>query len=106
MELEFRVNCLDNYNSQPIWLSPSAVIVVYLYMYASDTEQSGHVAQGSCSPEEAIQSSMWRELVAVSRVLDSIAPNLRNARVRWLSVNQNVMRILQVRSRKPHLHVQ
>ena len=41
--------------------------------------------------------------MAVSRVLDSIAPKLRNARVRWFSDRQNVVHILQVGSRKPHL---
>ena len=111
MELEFWVNCLHHYSSQPIWHSPSAVRVVY--SDASDTGYGGytvehgvHVAQGSWSPEEAIQSSTWRELVAVSRVLISIASKLRNMRVRWFSDNQNVVRILQVGSRKPHLQEQ
>ena len=53
--------------------------------------------------DEAMQSSTWRELVAVSRVLDSMAPKLRNVRVKWFSDNQNVVRILQVGSRKPHI---
>ena len=106
MELEFWVNCLHSYNSQPIWYSPSAVGVVY-----SDTSDTGyggytvehgvHVAQGSWLPKEAIQSSTWRELVAVSRVLISIAPKLCNYRVRWFSDNQNV-----VGSGKPHLQKQ
>ena len=59
--------------------------------------------QGSWSPEEAIQSS---ELVAVSRVLISIASKLFNIRVRWFSDHQNVVYILQVGSRKPHLQEQ
>lgn len=44
--------------------------------------------------------------MAVSRVLDSIAPKLHSARVRWFSDNQNVAHILQVGSRKPHLQEQ
>ena len=44
--------------------------------------------------------------MAVSRVLDSIAPKLRNVRVRWFSDNQNVVRIIQVGSRKAHLQEQ
>ena len=102
MELEFWVNCLHSYNSQPIWHSPSAVRVVY--SDASDTGYGGytvehgvHVAQGSWLPEE---------LVAVSRVLISIASKLRNMRVRWFSDNQNIVRILQVGSCKPHLQEQ
>ena len=69
-------------------------------------EHGMHVAQGSWLRDEAMQSSTWRELVAVSRVLDSIAPKLRNVRVKWFSDNQNVVRILQVGSRKPHLQEQ
>ncbi|KAL5463210.1 hypothetical protein EMCRGX_G032089 [Ephydatia muelleri] len=110
-ELEFWVDCLHCYNSQPIWHSPSAVRVVY--SDASDTGYGGytvehgmHVAHGNWLPEEAVKSSTWRELVAVSRVLDSIAPKLRNVRVRWFSDNQNVVRIIQVGSRKAHLQEQ
>eukprot|EP00731_Ephydatia_muelleri_P022428 Em0015g11a len=110
-ELEFWVDCLHSYNSQPIWHSPSAVRVVY--SDASDTGYGGytvehgmHVAHGNWLPEEAVKSSTWRELVAVSRVLDSIAPKLRNVRVRWFSDNQNVVRIIQVGSRKAHLQEQ
>ena len=57
-------------------------------------EHSVHVAEGIWSPEEARQNSTWRELVAVSRVLDSIASKLCNMRVKWFSDNQNVVRIL------------
>ena len=76
MVLKFWVYCLRKYNSsQPIWHSPSAVRVVY----ASDTcygvEHGVHVAQRIWSPEEVRQSSTWRELVAVSSVLDSMASN-------------------------------
>ena len=67
-----------------------------------------HVAQGSWLPDEAAQSSTWRELVAVLRVLDSIVHKLRNMRVRWFSDNQNVhvVRILEVGSRQPHLQTE
>ena len=111
MELEFWASCLPKYNAQPLWHTPSAVRVVY--SDASDTGYGGytvehgtHVAQGMWSSEEAVQSSTWRELAAVSRLLDSMAAKLRNARVRWFSDNQNVVRILQVGSRKPNLQEQ
>eukprot|EP00731_Ephydatia_muelleri_P033190 Em0026g10a len=104
-------SCAAQYNAQPIWLSPSAVRIVY--SDASDTGYGGytvehglHVAQGSWLPDEAAQSSTWRELVAVLRVLDSIAHKLRNMRVRWFSDNQNVVRILEVSSRQPHLQTE
>ena len=111
MELDFWANCLPKYNAQPLWHTPSAVRVVY--SDASDTGYGGytvehgtHVAQGVWTAEEASQSSTWRELVAVSRVLNSIATKLCNTRVRWFSDNQNVVRILQVGSRKPNLQEQ
>ncbi|KAL5496815.1 hypothetical protein EMCRGX_G013175 [Ephydatia muelleri] len=111
MELDFWANCLPKYNAQPLWHTPSAVRVVY--SDASDTGYGGytvehgtHVAQGVWTEEEASQSSTWRELVAVSRVLNSIATKLCNTRVRWFSDNQNVIRILQVGSRKPNLQEQ
>lgn len=111
MELVFGASCLNNYNSQPIWHFPSAVRVVY--SDASDTTDGGymvehgtHIAQGMWSLEEAVQSSMWRELVAVSGVLDSTAVKLCNTHIRWFSDNQNVVRILQVGRRKPILQEQ
>ena len=104
----FWTNCVTGYNAQPIWRSPSAVRVVY--SDASDTGYGGYlvehgpsIAQGQWSKEEAIQSSTWRELSAVLRVLRSIISLLRNTRVRWFTDNQNVVRILQVGSRKQNL---
>lgn len=40
------------------------------------------------------QSSTWRELSAVLQVLMAVATKLTNSRVRWLTDNQNVARIL------------
>lgn len=37
-----------------------------------------HVANGTWSVVEAKQSSTWRELVAVRRVLEALAVKLRN----------------------------
>ena len=59
-----------------------------------------------CLHEEAVQSSTWRELVAVGRVLESITHKLINMRVRLFTDNQNVVRILQVGSAKPHIQVE
>ena len=53
-----------------------------------------------------MQSSTWRELGAVGRVLESIAHKLSNLRVRWFTDNWNVVRILQVGSAKPHIQVE
>ena len=65
-----------------------------------------HIAQGNWLPDEAVQSSTWRKLVAVGRVLESVAHKLSNLRVRWFTDNQNVVRILQVGSAKPHIQVE
>ena len=66
-ELEFWKACLADYDSQPIWHSPSAVRVVY--SDASDTGFGGYVVEhGACvaygqwTRYEAQQSSTWREL--------------------------------------------
>ena len=77
-ELRFWSASLADYNSQPIWHSPSAVRVVY--SDASDTGYGGYVVEhgpcvafGQWTAEEAVQSSTWRELSAVWQVLQSVA---------------------------------
>ena len=81
-----------------------------VYSDTSDTGYGGymvehgcHIAQGQWLPHESLQSSTWRELKAVLRVLESLADKLRNQRIRWFSDNQNVVRILSVGSRNPML---
>ena len=81
---------IEEYHAQPIWQSPSAVRCVY--SDASDVgcggyavEHGMHVAQGTWSAEEAKQSSTWRELVAVGRVLESVAGRLDSTRVCWFT---------------------
>ena len=108
-ELEFWNACLTDYNCQPIWHSPSAIRVVY--SDASDTGYGGYVVEhgpcvtyGQWEEHEACQSSTWRELAAVLRVLTAVADKLVNFRVRWFTDNQNVSRILQIGSKKPSLH--
>ena len=71
---------MADYNSQPIWHSPSAVRVVY--SDASDTGFGGYVVEhGACvaygqwTKHEAQQSSTWRELSAVLRVLMASTPS-------------------------------
>ena len=107
-ELLFWLEQIDNFNGQNIWHSPSAIRVVY-----SDASSSGyggylvehgcHIAHGQWLPEERIQSSTWRELNAVHKVLDSLTDKLANQRIRWFTDNQNVVRILNTGSRNPLL---
>ena len=63
-------------------------------------EHGPHVAHGQWTQEEAKLSSTLRELKAVRLVLESVADRLQGARVRWFTDNQNVVRILEVGSRK------
>ena len=107
-ELEFWDNCLARYKAQPIWRAPSAVRVVY--SDASETGYGGytvehgpHIAHGQWSITEMQQSSTWRELAAVLRVLGAIVGKLSNMRVRWFTDNQNVAHILKVGSKQQHL---
>ena len=109
-EIEFWLSSLEFYNGQTIWVKPSATRIVY--SDASDSGYGGyvvehgpHVAHGQWSEWEARQSSTWRELAAVDRILDSVAFKLRNNRIKWFTDNQNVVRILQVGSSKEHLQV-
>ena len=64
---------------------------------------SGYLNNKSGSTGKAY-SSTWRELAAVWLVLQAVAEQLLNYRVRWFTDNQNVVHILQVGSRKPELH--
>ena len=107
-ELTFWQDHSKRFNGQNIWPEPSAVRVVY--SDASNTGYGGYcvehgdrVAVGQWSPEEASQSSTWRELRGVHLVLRAFGPKLKNSRVRWFTDNQNVVRIVLYGSRKPIL---
>ena len=80
-----------------------------MYSDASNVGYGGYIvehviANGSWTAEEAKQSSTWRELVAVSRVLKSMVLKLSGKRVHWFTDNLNIVHILKVGSRKPQLH--
>ena len=83
-ELTFWQDHIKRFNGQNIWPEPSAVRVVY--SDASNTGYGGYyvehgdrVAVGQWSPEEASQSSTWRELRAVHLVLRAFGPKLESA---------------------------
>ena len=110
-ELRFWLSEISKFNGQQIWPKPSAVRVVY--SDASATGYGGYtvehgtmVANGHWSPEEAAQSSTWRELRAVRLVLEAFQARLENERVRWFTDNQNVVRIVQYGSRQPALQAE
>ena len=107
-ELSFWQECLPQFNGQPIWFESSATRVAY-----SDASSSGYggyvveigpnISHGHWSLHEAVMSSTWRELKAVFLVLQSLAQKLQGHTVKWFTDNQNVVRIVQVGSMKPHL---
>ena len=104
-ELHFWKECLPLFNGQPIWFESSATRVAY-----SDASSSGYggyvveigpsISHGHWSPQEASMSSTWRELKAVFAVLQSFAKKLQGHTVKWFTDNQNVVRIVQVGSKK------
>ena len=107
-ELGFWLESVEALNGRAFRWTPSATRVVF--SDASDTGYGGYVVQlgphettGIWSEDEAKQSSTWRELKAVDRVLESLACKLEGQTVKWCTDNQNVVRIVQYGSRKPHL---
>lgn len=109
LELKFWLYNFAKYNGQSIWHSASTMRLVYSDASATGyggyiVEHGPQIAHGQWSKEEARQSSTWRELCGVLRVLESLAAKLRNERLKWFSDNQNVVRILTTGSRRPQLH--
>ena len=77
-ELNFWNECIDSFNGQKLWKSPSTVRVVYSDAsgtgYAGYTVQHGcHIAHGHWTVYERAKSSTWRELAAVARVLEAVS---------------------------------
>ena len=100
--MEFWYASVNEVNSQLIRRSPGAVRIVF--SDASCTGYGGytvehvmHVVNGVWTTVEVKQSSTWRELVAVGRVLEAMANKLRNTRIRWFTDNQTEIHILVVR---------
>ena len=107
-ELVFWYNNISSLNGQPIWFSSGATRIAY--SDASSTGFGGYVveigpqvSQGQWSTSEAVLSSTWRELKAVDQVLRSFVKKLSGHIIKWYTDNQNVVRIIQCGSRKPHL---
>ena len=107
-ELQFWLEQIESFNGQNIWHSPSAIRVVYSDASCSGyggylVEHGVHIAHGQWAAHEKTQSSTWRELTAVHKVLQSLTNKLVNQRIRRFTDNQNVLRILTMSSRNPAL---
>ena len=107
-ELEFWQQNVQHLNGRPIRMSAGATRIAF-----SDASNSGyggyvvelgpHFTNGLWSDEEAKLSSTWRELKAVYLVLKGFSAQLEGHTVKWYTDNQNVVRIVEAGSRKPHL---
>lgn len=78
-----------------------------MYSDASGTGYGGYVVNiidnevmGRWNSVESIQSSTWRELEAVYRVLLTLLDILQGQKVKWYTDNQNIVHILNKGSRK------
>ena len=72
--------------------------------YGGDVAELGRdIVQGQWSAAQAQQNCTWRELKAVDEVLLSMADKLAGHKVKWLTDSQNVVRIMQLGSKKQHL---
>ena len=70
---------------------------------AYTVEHGPQIIHGQWSELEAQQSCTWRKVKAVHTVLQALASKLQNKRFRWLTNNQNVVRIVLHGSKKPLL---
>ena len=76
----------------------------------SDTSDSGYggytvnvglrIAQGQWSESESQASSTWRELEVINRILQAYSKLMNGETAKWLTDNQNVVRIIEHGSRK------
>ena len=109
-ELSFWLRNLENTNGFEIRQNQATSKIIY-----SDASNSGYggyiveksgkwIAKGNFARAEIADSSTYRELLAVKLFLQSVSSHLKNENVLWFSDNSNVSRIIQVGSRKLHLH--
>ena len=109
-EFNFWLRNLQKVNGLKIKAFPTTTKIVY--SDASNTGYGGYIverlsnviARGDFTPSEKQTSSTYRELLAVKLILHSLSDKLRNENVLWFSDNINVSRIIEVGSRRQHLH--
>ena len=107
-EMKFWENNIESLNGKEMRYSAGAVRLVY--SDASDTGYGGYtvdvgprIAQGQWSECESQASSTWKELEAINRILQAYSKPMKGETVKWLTDNQNVVRIIEHGSRKPWL---
>lgn len=109
-EVKFWLDSFEECHGQKIWLS-DPMPEVLTYSDASNTgwggycvQIAGQIAKGSWTPEEAEQSSTWRELRATHLVLLSYVDQFHGKEVRHRTDNKNVELVLQIGSSSKLIH--
>lgn len=121
-EIEFwrkSVSILNGNGCSIDFVSASNVCSLFLYCDASDVGFGGYFecinddndnvfmgsVVGNWTAEEAMQSSTWRELETVNRVMKSKVSLIKNSNLNVISDSKNVAKIMQVGSKKPYLQI-
>ena len=107
-EINFWENNIESLNGREMRYSAGAVRLVY--SDASDSGYGGYtvdvglrIAQGQWSESESQASSTWRELEAINRILQAYSKLMEGETVKWLTENQNVVKIIEHGSRRHSL---
>jgi len=101
---------LEESHGQKLWLSdPQPQILSYSDASSSGwggycVQIKGQVAMGAWTPDEANQTSTWRELRGTHLVLSSFAQQLQGKEVRHCTDNKNVESVLQISSPSKLIH--
>ena len=61
------------------------------------------VAKGSFSEAECLESSTYRELIAVKYILQSFGNLVADEKILWYTDSMNTAKMIEVGSKKPHL---
>ena len=109
------IDSLNAKGSKLSQLTDNASFDVQIFCDASEVGFGGHLTldstdesgtnevSGSWSNTESLQSSTWRELEAVDRVLKSSVDRTKGKSVKIYTDNKNVSQMLKVGSRKTYL---
>ena len=89
----------------------SAITTKVIFSDASDhgyggfvmTRLGNQIAKGSFDKAECIESSTYRELIAVKYILQSFGNLVADEKILWYTDNMNTARIIEVGSKKPKL---
>jgi hypothetical protein len=107
-QILFWIDNIQSINVKKLSCQPSCEKIVYPdasgYAFGGYCVESRHsIAHGMWNSDEACQSSTWRELVAVLRVLLSLNHELSRKKVKWFTDNKNIVSIVNKGGMKENL---